>query len=165
MQCLQLAHTIVTMKRDTEQIKPVSVKRGWGYMRVCDSGHKKVSSVSIKWVNLRVNIWAFHWDERNCLLCMSVRVKWVSVERDSTVFVNVVENVCYENALVILNSADCYCKHHKHQCDCDSKRLLQDKWWSRDESDCEIPMLGDTLQYHNQGQYNENQGLLVLTFP
>ena len=72
---------IVTMKILQCAVKPVSVKRGWRYMRVCNLGHRKVSIVRIMRVNSRKNIWAFRRDKRNHLLYTGVCIKWVSAER------------------------------------------------------------------------------------
>ena len=49
-------------------------------MGVYDSGHRKMSVVRIKRVNLRENIRAFGRDKRNCPLDTGVRIKWVSLE-------------------------------------------------------------------------------------
>ena len=32
-----------------------------------------------------VKLWVFGWDKRNCLLYLSVRIKWVSIEWGSSV--------------------------------------------------------------------------------
>ena len=75
-------------------VKPVSVKRGWRYMRVCDSEHRKVSIVRIMGVNFRKNIWAFRRDKRKYLLYTGVRIKWESAERSPTVVYSYFEKGC-----------------------------------------------------------------------
>ena len=85
---------IVTMKILQCAVKPVSVKRGWRYMRVCNLGYRKVSIVRIMRVNFRKNIWAFRRDKRNYLLYTGVCIKWVSAERGPTVVYSYFEKGC-----------------------------------------------------------------------
>ena len=85
---------IVTMKILQCAVKPVSVKRGWRYMRVCNLGHRKVSIVRIMRVNFRKNIWDFRREKRNYLLYTGVCIKWVSAQRGPTVVYSYFEKGC-----------------------------------------------------------------------